>query len=216
MYSCGACPKSYRWPQDIKRHKQLKHRGLGPDEKEEYVPHQVGTGRMSHELDTNTIKSTKTSMVFFHPFTMTVSGPTSCGKTTLIKNILQRAQFLISPPPTRIIWLYKRWQPLYYELRKTVTPRIEFVQGIPLGLESDSFISTKENNLIILDDLMSTAGKNPIVTELFTEGSHHRNLSVIAINQNLYFSKDPTQRRNSNYMIVFNNPVDRQPMMTLA
>ena len=147
--------------------------------------------------------------IFIHPFTMTISGPTSCGKTTLVKHILQRAQLLISPPPTRIIWLYKRWQPLYDELGQSVTPRIEFIQEIPLGLESDSFISTKDNNLIILDDLMSTAGKDPRVTELFTEGSHHRNLSVIAINQNLYFSKDPTQRRNSNYMIVFNNPVDR-------
>ena len=156
------------------------------------------------------------SIVFIHPFTMTVSGPTSCGKTTLMKKILQQAQYMISPPLTRIIWLYKRWQPLYDELRQSVTPPIEFIEGIPQGLESDTFISTKDNNLVILDDLMSTAGKDPRVTELFTEGSHHRNLSVIAINQNLYFNKDPTQRRNSHYMIVFNNPVDRQPMMTLA
>ena len=63
---------------------------------------------------------------------------------------------------------------------------------------------------------MSTAAKDSRVNELFTEGSHHRNLSVIAINQNLYFNKDPTQRRNCHYLVMFNNPVDQQQVMTLA
>ena len=74
----------------------------------------------------------------------------------------------------------------------------------------------ENRNLIILDDLMSTASKDRRITDLFTEGSHHRNLSVISLNQNLYYSKDPTQRRNCHYMVLFNNPVDQQPMMTLA
>lgn len=69
---------------------------------------------------------------------------------------------------------------------------------------------------MILDDLMSTAAKDSRINELFTEGSHHRNLSVMAINQNLYYNKDPTQRRNCHYLFLFNNPVDRQQVMTLA
>ena len=63
---------------------------------------------------------------------------------------------------------------------------------------------------------MSTASKDTSITELFTEGSHHRNLSVISINQNLYYSKDPTQRRNCHYLTLFNNPIDKLPVMTLA
>ena len=63
---------------------------------------------------------------------------------------------------------------------------------------------------------MSLSSKDPRITELFTEGSHHRNLSVVAINQNLYYSKDPTQRRNCHYIILFNNPVDKQQVMTLG
>ena len=63
---------------------------------------------------------------------------------------------------------------------------------------------------------MSLSSKDPRITELFTEGSHHRNLSVVAINQNLYYSKDPTQRRNYHYIILFNNPVDKQQVMTLG
>ena len=70
--------------------------------------------------------------------------------------------------------------------------------------------------MIVLDDLMSTVAKDPRITDLFTEGSHHRNLSVVVLNQNLYFSKDPTQRRNCHYLVLFNNPVDKQSIMTLA
>ena len=48
------------------------------------------------------------------------------------------------------------------------------------------------------------------------EGSHHRNLSVVTLNQNLFFGKDPTQRRNCHYLVLFNNLVDRQPIETLG
>jgi hypothetical protein len=34
--------------------------------------------------------------------------------------------------------------------------------------------------------------------------------------QNLYYSKDPTQRRNCQYLVLFNNPVDKQQIMTLG
>ena len=54
-----------------------------------------------------------------------------------------------------VIWLYKRWQPLYEKIQQTVNPPVEFIQGIPLDLDKDSFISPKHSNLIILDDLMS-------------------------------------------------------------
>lgn len=41
-------------------------------------------------------------------------------------------------------------------------------------------------------------------------------LSVISINQNLFGNNDPTQRRNCHYLVLFNNPVDRQSVMTVA
>jgi len=95
-------------------------------------------------------------------------------------------------------------------------PPVEFTQGIPIDIDRDSYLNPSIRNLIVLDDVMASSSKDGKITELFTEGSHHRNLSVIAINQNLYFSKDPTQRRNCQYMILFNNPIDQQQIMTLA
>ena len=33
---------------------------------------------------------------------------------------------------------------------------------------------------------------------------------------NMYFGKDPTQRRNCHYLVLFKNPIDRQPIATLG
>ena len=71
------------------------------------------------------LQSGKRQFVFHHPFTAILAGPSCSGKTTLLKNILQRKEQLIDPPPAAIIWYYKRWQPTYQELLDTV-PGIEF------------------------------------------------------------------------------------------
>ena len=69
-----------------------------------------------------------------------------------------------------------------------------------MDLDSDDFFNPRIRSVIVLDDLMSTAAKDRRIKNLFTEGSHHRSLSVIALNQNMYFGKDPTQRRNCHYL----------------
>lgn len=114
------------------------------------------------------------------------------------------------------MWLYKRWQPLYNDIQSHILPKVEFIQGIPTDIDGDDFFNPSVNNLVILDDLYSESGKDKRITDLFTEGSHHRSLSVIFINQNLFGNKDPTQRRNCHYLVLFDNPIDRQAMMTLA
>ncbi|CAH3155348.1 unnamed protein product, partial [Porites lobata] len=65
-------------------------------------------------------------------------------------------------------------------------PNIEFVKGIPRALEQDSYIDVNKRNLIVFDDQMIDASKDKRIVNLFTRGSHHRNLSVIYIVQNLF------------------------------
>ena len=68
---------------------------------------------------------------------------------------------------------------------------MEFVIGITYDLDGDHYFDPRIRKVIVLDDLMSTAAKDSRINDLFTEGSHHRNLTVIALNQNLYFAKPP-------------------------
>jgi hypothetical protein len=71
------------------------------------------------------------------------------------------------------------WQPLYDVIRKIVFPRVEFRRGILMDLDSDNFFGPRIRNVIVLDDLMSTAAKDSRINDLFTEGSHHRNVLLI-------------------------------------
>ncbi len=155
-------------------------------------------------------------MKFVHPFCMTLSGPSQCGKTTVTYQLLRNNALLIDPPPKRIVWMYRRWQPMYDTMKNTIIPPIEFVKGIPVDIEQDHYLDTNIPNLLIMDDLMNVTSKDQRINDIFTVDSHHRNCSVITMNQNLYYNKDPTQRRNSHYLMLFNNPVDKQSIMTLG
>ena len=65
---------------------------------------------------------------FKHPTTIIVSGPTRCGKTRLVRRILEEQ--LIEPFSTRIIWVFSEWQPDYDMIRERY-PSIEFEKGWP-------------------------------------------------------------------------------------
>ena len=53
---------------------------------------------------------------FKHPTTIQISGPTLCGKTRLLLEILKEQ--LVQPFPHRIIWVFSEWQPDYEEARQ--------------------------------------------------------------------------------------------------
>ena len=63
---------------------------------------------------------------------------------------------------------------------------------------------------------MNEASKDSRITDLFTKGSHHRNLSTILIMQNHYCPGTVTLRRNAHYLILFNMPADRQMIKTMS
>ena len=87
-----------------------------------------------------------------------------------------------------------------------------FVEGLPKVEEWD----TTKRRLVILDDLMSEADDR--VTKLFTKGSHHRNISVMFIVQNV-FGKNKEQRTislNSHYLAIFKHPRDASQVTHLA
>ena len=146
---------------------------------------------------------------FKHPFTCIVAGPTGCGKSQFVARLLRTKDSTISPVPDRMVFHYTEWQPLYERLEKFV----ELQQGLP---DVDSF-DPRQKNLLVLDDAMGVVDKKKIAS-LFTEKSHHRNLSVIYVVQNL-FEKGPESRTvslNAHYMVIFKNPRDASQISHLA
>ena len=150
---------------------------------------------------------------FPHPTTVIIAGPTKSGKTFFVMRCLRH--HIITPSPERIIWCYKEWQE-NYDLIKADIPSIEFVSGIDEKV-LDSVRKT-ERNLIILDDLMRGGGKSKLLASMFTEESHHKNLTVIFIVQNI-FNQGKEMRNislNAHFLVLYKNPRDKTQIRTLG
>ena len=47
-------------------------------------------------------------------------------------------------------------------------------------------LSPEQRNIFVLDDQMGVESSSTSVADLFTKGSHHRNLTIIYLVQNVY------------------------------
>ena len=63
---------------------------------------------------------------------------------------------------------------------------INFSQGISDKLDDDVFFDVKKTDVLMLDDITSLASKDLKITDLLTEGLHHRNLAVVNFTQYLF------------------------------
>ena len=153
------------------------------------------------------------SIQLTHPFGLLVSGGTKTGKTTFVKQLLSNASVMIEPPPENIIYFYSEYQATFGEI-EVLVPGIQFVQGLPDSM-IDS-INPNTRNLYIIDDMMGE--KDAVIAKLFTKKSHHGNLSVIYIVQNLFHQSKShrTISLNASYLVVTKNVRDASQIVHLA
>ena len=145
-------------------------------------------------------------------------GPTQCGKTFSLEQILTKDRILYeTEKPRRILWFYSQWQDRYKAMKSAIGKDIKFFRGLPKFKDDLREIDPKCNNVLIFDDLMSEAIQSPIVSRLFTQG-RHRNASVILLLQNMFpkgkFNTDIS--RNAQYMALFRSPSDRKQIGIIA
>jgi len=153
-----------------------------------------------------------------HPTTIIVAGPTQGGKTHFVLRLIKEQ--LIQPPPEVIYWVYRHFQHHVYEVlgegahyyAASGSEVKEVLERIFKGLNKE------KRNLLVIDDQMQEASDSPQLSNIFTEGSHHLNLTVIYIVQNL-FQKGKGQRTaniNTHYSVIFRNPRDLSGFHYLA
>ena len=171
---------------------------------------------MSIEITTNDSKH----LQLRHPFTSIISGPTSSGKTVLIRRILKNWKNTIYfneiNEPLNVIWVYGQYQELY----NTKIENVNVKYSNNLGLITNDLNELKKMNfkVIIIDDLMDEMGSNEKMSKLFTRGSHHLNLSVIFIVQN-FFHQSKLMRTislNAQYIILLKNFRDKNQIEYLG
>lgn len=91
-----------------------------------------------------------------------------------------------------------------------IKDEINVFEGIP------SVAGDSRPRLLIIDDQMQECGEE--VMTLFTRGSHHFNISVIVLTQNIFISNPcfRTISLNAHYIILFKNPRALDQITVLA
>ena len=154
---------------------------------------------------------------FVGPCTVSVSGQTGAGKTQFIRRVLSNKKALFEPEPTEVLYCYGVYQKAFEEMEREM-PFIKFHSGLPNDTEINSFADINQHKIVIADDLMGSLTQSNVISDLFTRGSHHKNLTVIYINQNIFCpgKHSRTINLNTHYMIIMRNPRDVSTMKVLG
>jgi hypothetical protein len=155
---------------------------------------------------------------FETPSTFSISGTTGSGKTTWIYNLLAHKDDLFKDQsPHSILYCYGVWQSLFNKMEENIT-NIIFHKGIPNEKIIEDISGNNHHNVIILDDLMQDVVKTPEIETLFSRGAHHKKLTIIYINQNMFCQGKyaRTITLNCHYLVLFKNLRDCSQIQRLG
>ena len=151
---------------------------------------------------------------FKSPTSVIISGPSGVGKTSLLIKIIKNSERMFEIPPMQIYYFYSIWQKKFDEIKSN---NVIFINSLPNSTDIEGMDSSS-HKLIIIDDMQISAMNDPFIANLFSRDSHHRNITVFLILQNLYhqgkYSRDIAL--NAHYLIIFRNPRDQIQLKTLG
>lgn len=101
---------------------------------------------------------------------------------------------------------------------ETSLPKFIFHRGLPSSQLVDEFMAERRHRIVVLDDLMHKPSRDVDMELLFTQGCHHRKLSVICLTQILFSrgSKARSIALNTYYLVIMRNARDASQAATFG
>jgi hypothetical protein len=153
-------------------------------------------------------------LVIKHPATLIVSGPSGSGKSELTRSIINNFPLTTSIKKDRVkvMWAYS----MIESLRPLSSPNVlvSFFEGVPTIKQ----IREEAPDILVLDDLLMSAAKDNGIADLFIKGSHHLNLTIFFLVQNI-FANGRNMRNISlqaKYLIFMKSMRDEQQFKVIA
>lgn len=141
--------------------------------------------------------------MFKAPVSFILVGPSMCGKTTFIKNLIEQRDHLINDKIEKVYYCCPNQNFAPKEI--TSIKNVQTIAGLPdtNDIENES--------LLILDDFLLHLDKK--IAEIFTVSCHHKKISVVLAVQNLYHRSCPWLRDislNTQQIVLFRTLRDIQ------
>ena len=152
--------------------------------------------------------------MFRTPSNILVVGPSGSGKTVFVLELLKEPHRYFRPVPKRVHYCYGAMQPLLQTLRNDY--KVGLHEGLPTTTDLTRWFGN-DGGILVLDDLMAEGGDDKQVLDLFTKHSHHRNITVIYLCQDMFprekYAK--TINRQAHYIVAFKSPRDKLGLKNL-
>ena len=147
-------------------------------------------------------------------FKLFISGPSRCGKTFFISELLENIESFAKDPPETILYIYKVWQSKFDEMKSVVHGFIEDSENL---IQQIKEIALGQNVFVIFDDLINSKSLVDIAT-LFTVDARHMNISMAFLTQRMFVNNEHFRQisQNSDYFCIFKNPRNSSEIRTLA
>ena len=147
-------------------------------------------------------------------FKLFISGPSRCGKTFFISELLENIGTFAKEPPETILYVYKVWQSKFDEMKSIVHGFIEDNENL---IQQIKEIALGQRIFVIFDDLINSKSLVDIAT-LFTVDGRHMNMSMAFLTQRMFVNNEHFRQisQNCDYFCVFKNPRNSSEIRTLA
>ncbi|KAK3718089.1 hypothetical protein QZH41_005716 [Actinostola sp. cb2023] len=143
-----------------------------------------------------------------------VVGPSKSGKTLFVQKMIRHRAWLFSRPLAAVVFCYGTWQSNYDDMKREFGADVVWHQGLP---EDPYELFPKTPGLLVVDDLMGEMEQSHRrVASWFTKGTHHMDVSLIVLMQNLFPKNMRTASLNAHLIVLFPNPRDRSQFRRLA
>ena len=143
MYKCHDCSYSTNRSLNLRKHQNSMHKES--ELKEIYIDSTLN--QPNHNMYDVRLKEN---------FKLFISGPSRCGKTVFVSNLLEKINEFAKMPPTKVIYVYKVWQPKYDEM---LSLGVNFKEDHDNMVNDIKFNVTGEPTLIIFDDLIGLSSQ---------------------------------------------------------
>ena len=153
--------------------------------------------------------------------TFMLAGPSSCGKSTFVKNLINNRNVMFNRNIENVYIVCANIQTMYEDLVENGNVRQIFYQMPSKSeiIEIAEIGKKQGGTILVLDDILSEIAKNNIlIQEIFTEIAHHYDLTVVLCVQNM-FVQNPIFRTislNSGYIVAFKHPRDTKQINVIA